>query len=185
MSDYSRRIVNGPRIVEVKRHPDGAEGRFDSELVELTPSRVVICFRLDRRWLDGPGSSPGQLHSYGVFWRRRPYNCYHIVHPDTGEELVSRFDVLRDVHFDADEVHFTDLYLDLRVDRWHERRVASWEDDDEVEEAFRSGLLTAADLEGIPRARAVLDRGHRRVTAEVRRLLTRLGRLPASVPEAD
>jgi hypothetical protein len=185
MSDYSRRIVTGPRIVEVKRHPDGHEDRFDSELVDLTASRVVICFRIDRRWLDGPGSSPGQLHSYGVFWRRRPYNCYHIVHPDTGAELVTRFDVLRDVRFDAAEVHFTDLYLDLRVDRWHERRVASWEDDDEVEEAVRSGLLIAADLDDITRARATLDRGHRRVTAEVRRLLTRLGRLPASAPEAD
>lgn len=179
MSDYDRRIVTGPRIIEVKCHPDGREERFDSELVHRTRSLVVICFRLDRRWLDGPGSPSGVLDSYGVFWRRRPYNCYHIVRPETGEELVTRFDVLRDVEFDAGEVRFTDLFLDLRVDRWPHGGVARWEDDDEVEQAARSGLLNRADIERIARARAVLQRGHRRVAAEVRRLLVQLGRLPA------
>lgn len=183
MSDYDERIVDGPLIVEVKRHPDGSEERFDSELVHLTPSLVVICFRLDRRWLDEPGAPPGLLDSYGVFWRRRSYNCYQIVSPQTGEELVTRFDVLRDVEFDADEVRFTDLFLDLRVDRWPEggpaRWEARWEDEDELAQAIRAGVLDPADTERIARTRAVLERGHRRVAAEVRRLLARLGRLPS------
>jgi hypothetical protein len=158
------------RIIEVKRQLDGSEQRFDCELVHRSPSLVIVCYEMRRanqpadRWLD----------SYGFFWPRRPYNCYHIVRPTNGEALLSRFDVLRDVDLATPgEVGYTDLLLDLRVERDGPR----WEDDDELAEAVAGGSVTAAELAHVERARGVLDRGHGRIIAEVRRTLTSLGRI--------
>ena len=182
----------GARIVEVKRRLDGSEERFECELVHRTPALVVVCLRVE------PGAfglrsaaAEGTLDSYGLFWRRRPYNCYHMVRPESGEAVITRFDVLRDVEIDVPgEVRYTDLFLDLRIEHgaarretvWQEtvfRETVLWEDEDEVAAAARAGLLSPADRGRIDRARAVLDRGHTRITAEVRRLLRSLGRLPA------
>ena len=135
-----------PRIVEVKRRLDGSEQRFDCELVQRTPSLVVVCFEMQR--------PAGRLDSYGFFWPRRPYNCYHIVRPESGEAVHSRFDVLRDVDVRTPgEVGYTDLLLDL----WVGPDGARWEDEDDVAAAVRSGLLSDADRARIERARAVLD----------------------------
>lgn len=162
--------MSDQRVVEVKRHLDGREDRFVSSLVDRTPWRAVIYFRVS----PGEFETAVPLDSFGCFWRRRPYNCYYIVEPATGKLVMTRFDVLRDVEFDAGEVRFTDLLLDLRV----EGGVARWEDEDEVAAAVRAGLLSPADRARLARARAVLERGHARVAAEVRRLLRSLGRLP-------
>jgi predicted RNA-binding protein associated with RNAse of E/G family len=109
-----------------------------------------------------------------------------MVRPESGEAVITRFDVVRDVEIDAPgEVRYTDLFLDLRIEHGAARRetapweTVSWEDEDEVAAAARAGLLSPADRRRIDRARAVLDRGHARITAEVRRLLRSLGRLPA------
>lgn len=164
MSDEA---ASRPRITEVKRQLDGSEQRFDCELVHRTPSLVVVCFEMRR-----PG---GRLDSYGFFWPRRPYNCYHIVRPESGEAVLSRFDVLRDVDLTTPgEAGYTDLLLDLRVERDGPR----WEDEDELAEAVADGRVTAAELEHIERARGVLERGHGRIIAEVRRMLRALGRIP-------
>ncbi len=172
----------GARIVEVKRRLDGSEERFECELVHRTPALVVVCLRVE------PGAfglrsaaAEGTLDSYGLFWRRRPYNCYHMVRPESGDAVITRFDVLRDVEIDVPgEVRYTDLFLDLRIEHGAARReTVLWEDEDEVAAAARDGLLSPADRGRIDRARAVLDRGHTRITAEVRRLLRSLGRLPA------
>ena len=163
----------GQRITEVKRRLDGSEQRFDCELVHRTPWLVAVCFRVERPPF---GLSNGPIDSYGFFWRRRPYSCYHMVRPGSGEAVVTRFDVVRDVLLDGPgEVRWTDLLLDL----WVRGGVARWEDEDEVAEAVRDRLLGSADRARIAHARAVLERGHPRVTAEVRRLLRALGRLPA------
>ncbi len=160
-----------PRITEVKRQLDGSEQRFDCELVHRSAALVIVCYEMRRadqrpdRWLD----------SYGFFWPRRPYNCYHIVRPQSGEVVLSRFDLLRDVDLGTPgEVGYTDLLLDLRVERDGPR----WEDDDELAEAVAAGRVTAAERAHIERVRGVLDRGHGRIIAEVRRTLTSLGRLP-------
>ena len=94
--------------------------------------------------------------------------------------MLSRFDVVRDVELDsAGEVRYVDLLLDLLVEHGPGGRAAQWEDEDEVAAASRGGLLSSADRARIGRARAILGRRHTRVTAEARRLLRRLGRLPA------
>ena len=147
------------RIIEVKRRLDGSEQRFACELVRRTSSMVVALYRFD-----SPG---GPIDSYGCFWARRPYLCYYMVRRDDGREWVTRFDVVRDMRLSADEVRYTDLLLDL----WVDEDGARWEDEDEVAAAARSGLLAAADLARIDRARVVLTRRQRAVVREVRRTL--------------
>lgn len=161
-------------IIEVKRKLDGSEERFATELVHHSPSLLLVLFRIDR--------GPDSLDSYGCFWPRRPYGCYHIVRPpgapDAGREVLSRFDVLRDVEIDGDEVRYLDLLLDLvvRVDAAG-RIKTRWEDEDEVVAALASGLLDAAGGAYVAGARRTLERRHRRVVGEIRALLRRLGRI--------
>jgi hypothetical protein len=127
--------------------------------VRRTPTLVVALYQFD--------SPVGRIDSYGCFWSRRPYLCYHMVHREDGREWVTRFDVIRDMHFGAGEVRYTDLLLDL----WVDADGARWEDEDEVAAAASSGLLTASDLARIDRARAGLSRRHRAVVREVRRMM--------------
>ena len=159
-----------PIVVEVKRGLDGREQRFRTELVHREPRLLAVLYRIR-------GGPDGDLDSYGCFWPRRPYGCYHMVRPphapDAGREVRTRFDVLRGVEIAGGEVRYLDLLLDLDV-RDGEAR---WEDEDELAAALREGRLDASDGAYVEAARGVLARGHRRVTAEVRALLRRLGRL--------
>lgn len=155
-------------MVEVKRKLDGSEQRFDCELIERTSSLVIARYRFE--------AEAGPIDSYGCFWARRPYLCYHMVHREDGREWVSRFDVVRDVCLGRDEVSYTDLLLDL----WADPHGARWEDEDEVEAALAAGVLERFDRERIERARRLLTRRHRTVVHEIRARLERLGLLVAA-----
>ena len=160
------------RVVEVKRKLDGSEQRFDCELVQRTREMAVVRFHFDGTRHPSFG---GVIDSYGVFWRRRPYSCYYMVRSEDGAELVTRFDIVREVELHVPgEVRWTDLLLDL----WVEGGMARWEDEDEVEAATAGGLLTSEDVRRIARGRGVLERGYPRVVAEIRTLLRSLGRIP-------
>lgn len=153
------------RIVEVKRKLDGSEQRFDCELIERTSSLVIARYPFE--------AAVGPVDSYGCFWARRPYLCYHMVHREDGREWVSRFDIVRDMQLGTSEVRYTDLLLDL----WVDADGARWEDDDEVEAARDAGVLAAPELERIERARNLLTRRHRAVVGEIRARLGALGLL--------
>lgn len=164
-------------VIEVKRHLDGREERFETELVHRTADSLVVLYRI-------PESARGPLDSYGCYWAGRPYVCYHMVRagasPENGHEIASRFDVARDVEIGGAEVRFTDLLLDLWVeDGASEDALERWEDEDEVAAALRDGTLGPADGAYIEQARQTLEQDHRRVVREIRWLLTRLGRLPS------
>ncbi len=158
-----------PLIVEVKRKLDGSEQRFDCELIERSSGLVIVRYRFE--------ADAGPIDSYGCFWARRPYLCYHMVHRHDGREWVSRFDIARDMRIGAADVSYTDLLLDL----WVDETGARWEDDDEVEAAAASGLIGPDDVARIEHARGLLTRRHRGVVREIRGRLARLGVLrPAS-----
>ncbi|MXZ62619.1 MAG: DUF402 domain-containing protein [Chloroflexi bacterium] len=160
-----------PTVIEVKRHLDGREERFETELVYQARGAVIVRYAR-------PESPWGLVDWYGWYWSERSYVCYHMVRaddaPGAGREVVTRFDVARDIEITDGEVHFRDLLLDLVV----EDGVPHWEDEDEVAEARDSGLLSAADAAYVVRARRTLEQGHRRIVRDIRWLLTRLGRLP-------
>lgn len=155
------------RIVEVKRALDGSERRYDCALVAASSTWVVILFRFVR---DGRA-----IDSYGLFWPRRSYNCYYAVPAGGGAPVFVRFDVVRDVDIDLraqpPEARYTDLLLDLWVDAAGPR----WEDEDDVLAASAAGGLTPDDVGRIEATRALLNRRHRRIAAEVRALLRGLG----------
>ena len=160
-----------PTVIEVKRHLDGREERFETELVHRARGALIVLYRMpDSRW--------GALDSYGCYWSDRTYVCYHMVRPDgapaAGREVVTRFDVARDIEIADGAVRFADLLLDLVVEDGEPR----WEDEHEVAEALRAGALSPADAAYIDRARRTLEQGHSRIVRDVRWLLARLGRLP-------
>ena len=161
-------ITPAQPVIEVKRALDGSpERRFDCDLLEATAERVVVLYRFE---LAGE-----PIASFGVFWRRRAYNCYYAIPAGGGAPVFVRFDVLRDFEFARDvhppEVRYTDLLLDL----WVEADSASWLDEGEVAAEFTAGILTDEDGRIIEATRALLDRRWRRVTSEVRTLLRTLG----------
>lgn len=153
----------------MKRALDAAhpERRFECELIDANAQRVVVLYRFQR---DGAA-----IESYGVFWRRRPYNCYYAVPAGGGAPLFVRFDIVRDVEFDLErtppEVRYTDLLLDLLAEQDGPR----WEDEDEVAAVLDRGTLSPSDARRIEATRTLLDRRWRRITAEVRALLQGLG----------
>ena len=169
-----------PTITEVKRHLDRREQRFETELVHRTARSMVVLYRVP----EGRYGLGAPLDSYGCYWAGRTYVCYHMVRPpeapDAGREVVTRFDVARDVAIAADEVRFLDLLLDLVVEDGTSPggRAVRWEDEDELAAALSSGALSPADGAHVERARRTLEQGHRRVVREIRWLLRRLGRLP-------
>ncbi|MEZ4501902.1 MAG: DUF402 domain-containing protein [Dehalococcoidia bacterium] len=158
------------RVIEVKRTLDGREQRFECELIHRDARVLVVLYRFERRGR--------QLRSYGLFWPRRPYNCYYVVPAEGDQVAFARFDVVAGLEvrpdLDPPEVCYRDLLLDL----WVDADGARFEDEDEVEAAWAS--LDAADRARIERGRTVLERGHPRIRAEVRRLLIGLGQLPGA-----
>ncbi|MFN8639618.1 MAG: hypothetical protein U0360_09225 [Dehalococcoidia bacterium] len=156
-------------IIEVKRSFDGArESRFHCELVDLNRDRIVVLFRFERDGRD--------LDSYGVFWRRRGYNCYYAVPKGGGGAPVFvRFDVVRDVELAARTALLELRYTDLLLDLWVDAAGARWEDEDEVAIERAAGRLGVADAERIERVRGRLERGHPRIAREVRAMLRELG----------
>ncbi len=112
-------------VIEVKRHLDGREERFETELVYRARGSLIVLYRMpESRW--------GPVDSYGCYWADRTYVCYHMVRaegaPGAGREVATRFDVAREIEITHGEVRFLDLLLDC----WVEDGVPRWEDEDEV-----------------------------------------------------
>ena len=155
------------RVVEVKRHLDGRVERFDCRLVLRRPQMAVLRFDHPARLRAGGFVLPAGGRTFGFFWRRRPYVYYRIEGPD-GRLILHRFDVVEEVRLADAEVSYTDLLLDVLVDP---SGVARVEDDDDVVEYARRGLLSASQQARIERAQSLLLRRHAAIEREAGRLL--------------
>ncbi len=162
------------RITEVKRHPDGSAHRFGCELLDLRPHLAIVLFRHWRGRYGGGFRFPRGSRTHGFFWRRRPYSLYLMTGPD-GRLIAHRFDVVDDVRINETEVSYLDLLLDIWVAPDGTVQV---EDDEEVAEHTRRGLLSKAQQRRIERTRALLLRRHKAIEREAARLL-RLMKTPA------
>ena len=161
------------QVTEVKRHLDGRVERFDCRLIARWPHLAVLRFDHRAELRAGGFLFPAGSRSYGFFWRRRPYQLYRMVGPD-GRLIAHRFDVVEGVRLDEDEVSYTDLLLDLWVDPQGGPRA---EDEDEVAEYARRGLLSPAQRAHIERTRGLLLRRHAVIAREAARLLASIERL--------
>ena len=155
------------RITEVKRHLDGSVERFDCELVLRRPHLIVVLFEHRRGRSTSGFHIPRGSCTHGFFWRRRPYCVYRMAGPD-GRPIADRFDVVEDVRLGEHEVSYLDLLLDVWVAPDGAVRV---EDEDEVAEYARRGLLSRAQRDRIRRTRTLLLRRHRAIASEAARLL--------------
>jgi predicted RNA-binding protein associated with RNAse of E/G family len=158
-------------ITETKRHVDGRVERFRCRLVLRRPHVAVLRFDLDKARRVNGLHFPRGSRTYGFFWPRRPYSLYRIADP-RGRLIAHRFDVVEDVRLSETEVSYLDLLLDIWVAPDGTVRV---EDEDEVAEHARRGLLSKAQRTRIERARALLQRRHRAIAAEAARLLAGAG----------
>jgi predicted RNA-binding protein associated with RNAse of E/G family len=159
------------QVTEVKRHLDGRVERFSCVLVAREPHIAVLRFDHQRRLVAGGAVFPAGGRTYGFFWPRRPYVLYRITGPG-GALILHRFDVVEDVRLGEREVSYLDLLLDVLVDPSGNVRV---EDEDDVAEYARRGLLSDARQARIERAKAVLLGRHAAIEREAVRLLARFG----------
>ena len=155
------------RISEVKRHLEGGAHRFQCELVFRRPHLVIVLFRHSRARSAGGFSIPRGSHTYGFFWSRRPYSLYRIVRPDGGP-IAHRYDIVDDVRLGEREVSYLDLLLDIWIAPDGGVQI---EDEDEVVEYARRGLLSRAQVAAIHRARGLVLRRHAAIARESVRLL--------------
>jgi hypothetical protein len=154
--------VPGRTFVEVKHHLDGHRDEWPCQALSVAEDLAVVRFVLPEPIRDVPAGAMTE----GFFWRERSHNLYVFRSPDLGY----RFDVVTDVRIQPDRVEYLDLLLDVRVLPDGTVRV---EDEDEVEEAARSGLLSPAQDSIVARTREHLLNHHARILAEALRLVDR------------
>lgn len=154
-------------ITEIKRHLDGRVERFACRLLVRRPHLAVVRFDHQEERRAGGYRFPAGSRSYGFLWRRRPYQLYRMTGPD-GRLIAHRFDVVEAVRLGETEVSYTDLLLDMWADPDGSLQV---EDEDEVKEYTRRGLLSAAQRARIESTRALLVRRHAAIEREAERLL--------------
>jgi hypothetical protein len=154
------------QIVETKRTLDGRVQSFVCAGLLMSPRLAIVRFDHGGERRAGGFHFPAGSYTLGFFWRGRAYNCYGIAGPD-GAVIAHRFDVVDRVRISSDRVTYRDLLLDLWVSPSGDVQI---EDEDEVHQAERDGLLTPAMLARIDRTRALLVRDHRRIVAEVERI---------------
>jgi predicted RNA-binding protein associated with RNAse of E/G family len=117
---------------------------------------------------------PAGSRTYGFFWARRHYLLY-VLHGPDGRLIAHRFDVVDEVRLRPGRVE----YLDLDLDVWVDPSGRAWtEDEDEVAEMASQGLLSPQRLALIERTKRLLLARHRRIAAEARDKLRRLGQIP-------
>lgn len=150
-------------ILETKLSLDGRAQTFVCAGLLVSPRLAVVRFDHTAERRAGGFFVPAGSHTLGYFWRARPYNCYRIAGPDNAV-IAYRFDVVDRVRIGAGRVAYRDLLLDLWVSP---AGVAHAEDEEEVDDARRRGLLTDALLWRIERTHALLLREHRRIVEEV------------------
>src|SRR5262245_50075477 len=100
------------QITEVKTTLAGRVDRFVCDVIERASDRVVVLYRMSAgRDLHGVWLPEGAL-TIGYFWRSRPYNLYHWLHPD-GRTIAYYFNVGDVVRLEEREIEWRDLAVDV------------------------------------------------------------------------
>jgi hypothetical protein len=164
-------------VLEVKRFPKGRKETYRCQALHLSPRLAVLLFPHPSQRRAGGFLFPAGSHTYGFFWARRHYLLY-ILHGPDGGLIAHRFDVVDEVRLRPGRVE----YLDLALDVWVDPSGRAWtEDQEEVAELASQGLLSLRQLGLIERTKRLLLTRHRRIAAEARGELRRLGQIPDMV----
>jgi hypothetical protein len=164
-------------VVEIKRFLRGGEEAYSCLALDVSPRLVVLLFPHPGERRAGGFLFPAGSRTYGFFWARRHYLLY-VLHGPDGGLIAHRFDVVDEVRLRPGRVE----YLDLALDVWVEPSGRAWtEDEDEVVELVSQGLLSPQRLGLIERTKRLLLASHRRIAAEARQELRRLGHIHDNV----
>jgi len=143
----------------------------------VSPRRAVLLFSHPSERRAGGFLFPAGSRTYGFFWARRHYLLY-VLHAPGGGLIAHRFDVVDEVRLRPGRVE----YLDLALDVWADPSGRAWtEDEEEVVELASQGLLSPQRLALIERTKRLLLTRHRRIAAEARDELRRLGQIHDNV----
>jgi hypothetical protein len=165
------------RVLEIKRFPRGGQETYRCITLDMSPRLAVLLFPHPGERRAGGFLFPAGSHTYGFFWARRHYLLY-VLHGPDGGLIAHRFDVVDAVRLRPERVE----YLDLALDVWVDPSGRAWtEDEDEVVELASQGLLSPQRLALIERTKRLLLARHRRIVAEARDELRRLGQIPDDV----
>ncbi len=105
-------MARGSVITEVKLTASGERQEFACRLVDRSATHVVVFYKSKQARRVGNLQLPKGVVTYGYFWRGRPYNVYHWVHPD-GSTLGYYVNLADGVQFRPQTVEWRDLALDL------------------------------------------------------------------------
>jgi predicted RNA-binding protein associated with RNAse of E/G family len=161
----------------VKRFPQGEQETYRCLALDVTPRLAVLLFPHPGERRAGGFLFPAGSRTYGFFWARRHYLLY-VLHGPDGGLIAHRFDVVDEVRLRPGRVE----YLDLALDVWVDPSGRAWtEDEDEVVELVSQALLSPQRLALIERTKRLLLARHRRIAAEAREELRRLGQIHVNV----
>jgi predicted RNA-binding protein associated with RNAse of E/G family len=144
-------------VLEVKRTLDGTERTFACRAAEMTSDRAVLLYTLSRAGRVANLSLAQGTVTVAYYWRDRPYNVYHWIHPH-GETLGYYFNLSGPVQIARDRVEWEDLEVDVLVTPDHTVQVLD-EDKIPARAAHRIGEIT--------RARAQVLQDYPRVVREI------------------
>ena len=167
----------GSEVLEVKRFPRGGQETFPCRALHMSPRLAILLFPHPGERRAGGFLFPAGSRTYGFFWSRRHYLLY-VLHGPDGGLIAHRFDVVDEVRLQPGRVEYLDLVLDV----WADPSGRAWtEDEDEVIELASQGLLSPPRLALIERTKRLLLARHRRIAAEAREELRRLGQIHGHV----
>jgi hypothetical protein len=165
------------QVLEVKRLLPGGEETYRCIALDMSRRLAVLLFPHPGERRAGGFLFPAGSHTYGFFWARRHYLLY-VLHGPDGGLIAHRFDVVDEVRLRPERVE----YLDLALDIWVDPLGRAWtEDEDEVVELVSQGLLSPQRLALIERTKRLVLARHRRIVAEARDELRRLGQIQDNV----
>lgn len=102
------------QITEIKTALTGKVDRFVCDVVQHTPQRLVVLYRIPKaRDVHGVWLPSGTV-TVGYFWTDRRYNLYHWLSAE-GESLAHYFNIGDVKHLDADVLEWHDLAVDILV----------------------------------------------------------------------
>jgi hypothetical protein len=144
---------------ELKRSIHGEERAYECDALAVTPSVAIVRYVFTKPLSAGGHTYAPGSWTEGFFWRSRNYNLYHIVSRE-GEPIADRFDVIDRVRITPDGVRYDDLLLDIWRYPDGSMRI---EDEDELQAAVESGLVSAPRLALVRRTEKLLLRSARSI----------------------
>jgi hypothetical protein len=156
--------------MEIKRTMDGGEERFMCDVCSRTENELVVIYRLPSdRDVHGVWLPKGTI-TVGSFWKNRPFNLYHWVHPKKGT-LAYYFNVGDVGRWGQDEFEWEDLAVDVIATPGG--RVTVLDEDElpaDLEPEKRAYIEAARDeiVNGLPKLIEVAERTSARVLRTVR-----------------